>query len=151
MPGIEGEHHDIVGELPGLRERDPACDVFHEACFAQAQIARDLKLPPGYYLRWSGQFENLERAARRLAVVVPLAFFLIFVLLHMAFNVVRPAVLIFLNVPLAVTGGVAALAIRRWAPWPFRRSTGRATPSVASVSTGFIGSHPMGTLDTVVT
>lgn len=116
MPGIEGEHHDIVGELPGLRERDPACDVFHEACFAQAQIARDLKLPPGYYLRWSGQFENLQRAARRLAVVVPLALFLIFVLLHMAFNVVRPAVLIFLNVPLAVTGGVAALAIRRWAP-----------------------------------
>ncbi|PTL36480.1 CusA/CzcA family heavy metal efflux RND transporter [Candidatus Methylomirabilis limnetica] len=79
---------------------------------AQTRIARDLTLPPGYYMKWGGQFENLERATRRLAIVVPLSLFLIFVLLYMTFNAVRPALLIFLNVPLAVTGGVAALALR---------------------------------------
>ncbi len=79
---------------------------------AQTRIARDLTLPPGYYVKWGGQFENLERATRRLAIVVPLSLFLIFVLLYMTFNAVRPALLIFLNVPLAVTGGVAALALR---------------------------------------
>ncbi len=79
---------------------------------AQTRIARDLTLPPGYYVKWGGQFENLERAIRRLAIVVPLSLFLIFVLLYMTFNAIRPALLIFLNVPLAITGGVAALALR---------------------------------------
>jgi cobalt-zinc-cadmium resistance protein CzcA len=72
-------------------------------------------------LKWGGQFENLERATRRLAVVVPLSLLLIFVLLYAAFNAVRPALLIFLNVPLAVTGGVAALAVRGM---PFSISAG---------------------------
>jgi cobalt-zinc-cadmium resistance protein CzcA len=88
---------------------------------AQQRIARDLKLPPGYHLKWGGQFENLERAGRRLAIVVPLSLFLILVLLYMTFNAVRPALLIFLNVPLAVTGGVAALAVRGM---PFSISAG---------------------------
>ncbi len=88
---------------------------------AQARIARDLKLPPGYHLKWGGQFENLERATRRLAVVVPLSLLLIFVLLYTAFNIVRPAVLIFLNVPLAITGGLVALTLRGM---PFSISAG---------------------------
>ncbi len=88
---------------------------------AQARIARDLKLPPGYHLKWGGQFENLERATRRLAIVVPLSLFLIFVLLYMTFNAVRPAVLIFLNVPLAITGGLVALTLRGM---PFSISAG---------------------------
>jgi cobalt-zinc-cadmium resistance protein CzcA len=79
---------------------------------AQARISRELKLPPGYHLKWGGQFENLERATRRLAVVVPLSLSLILVLLYMTFNAVRPALLIFLNVPLAVTGGIVALILR---------------------------------------
>jgi cobalt-zinc-cadmium resistance protein CzcA len=79
---------------------------------AQARIAQELTLPPGYYVKWGGQFENLDRATRRLAIVVPLSLFLIFILLYTAFNAVRPALLIFLNVPLAVTGGVLALAAR---------------------------------------
>lgn len=79
---------------------------------AQTRIGRDLTLPPGYHVKWGGQFENLERATRRLAIVVPLSLFLIFVLLYTTFNAVRPALLIFLNVPLAVTGGLVALVLR---------------------------------------
>ncbi len=79
---------------------------------AQTRINRDLTLPPGYHVKWGGQFENLERATRRLAIVVPLSLFLIFILLYTTFNAARPALLIFLNVPMAVTGGVLALALR---------------------------------------
>jgi cobalt-zinc-cadmium resistance protein CzcA len=79
---------------------------------AQDRIAKELTLPPGYHVKWGGQFENLERATSRLAIVVPLSLCLIFVLLYTTFNAVRPALLIFLNVPLAVTGGVLALVIR---------------------------------------
>ena len=79
---------------------------------AKLAIEREVKMPPGYYVEWSGQFKNLEAATGRLAVVVPIALFLIFVLLYTTFNAVRPAVLIYLNVPFAVIGGVFALAIR---------------------------------------
>ncbi|PTL81602.1 efflux RND transporter permease subunit [Vitiosangium sp. GDMCC 1.1324] len=79
---------------------------------AQEVIARDVKLPPGYWLDWGGQFQNLQSATRRLAYVVPLTLLLIFVLLYTTFNAVRPAVLIYLNIPFAVTGGVLALLVR---------------------------------------
>jgi heavy metal efflux system protein len=86
----------------------------------QAMTAR-VKLPPGYTLSWGGQFQNLERATRRLAVVVPLALLLIFVLLYGTFGAARPALLIFMNVPFAATGGVFALALRGM---PFSISAG---------------------------
>jgi cobalt-zinc-cadmium resistance protein CzcA len=79
---------------------------------AKVAIDREVKLPPSYFVEWSGQFKNLEAASGRLAIVVPIALFLIFVLLYTTFNAVRPAVLIYLNVPFAVIGGVFALAIR---------------------------------------
>lgn len=79
---------------------------------AQDRIAKELTLPPGYHIKWGGQFENLARATSRLAIVVPLSLCLIFILLYTTFNAVRPALLIFLNVPLAITGGVLALALR---------------------------------------
>lgn len=79
---------------------------------ARAAIGRDVRLPAGYFVRWGGQFQNLERARARLFVVVPVALVLIFVLLYLAFGSARPALLIFANVPLAATGGVLALAIR---------------------------------------
>ncbi len=79
---------------------------------ARAAIDRAVPRPPGYVLEWGGQFENLERASARLAVVVPLALLLIFVLLYGAFDAARPAALIFLNVPFAAVGGVFALSIR---------------------------------------
>jgi len=78
-------------------------------------------LPPGWTLEWGGQFENLQAASARLSVLVPLALLLIFVLLYSTFNSVRLAALIFLNVPLAITGGLVALTLRGY---PFSISAG---------------------------
>jgi cobalt-zinc-cadmium resistance protein CzcA len=79
---------------------------------AQEVIARDVPLPDGYWLEWGGTFKNLQTATQRLAVVVPITLLLIFVLLYTTFNAVRPAVLIYLNVPFAITGGILALLVR---------------------------------------
>ncbi|GJL52966.1 MAG: cation transporter [Nitrospirales bacterium] len=88
---------------------------------AQQTVEQQVKLPEGYSIEWGGQFEQLQRASMRLAIVVPLALFLIFVLLYTTFNSVRPAVLIYLNIPLAATGGILALALRGM---PFSISAG---------------------------
>jgi cobalt-zinc-cadmium resistance protein CzcA len=88
---------------------------------AQAAIAREVQLPPGYYLTWGGTFENLERASARLLLVVPLALFLIFVLLFTTFGSVRQALFIYTGIPFAVVGGVLALALRGM---PFSISAG---------------------------
>jgi cobalt-zinc-cadmium resistance protein CzcA len=69
------------------------------------------KLPPGYTIEWGGQFENQQRAQRTLMIVVPLSIFLIFVLLVMSFGGVKPAILILLNVPFSLIGGVLALLV----------------------------------------
>ncbi len=80
---------------------------------AQARIARDLpRLPEGCWLGWGGQFENLLAAKERLAIVVPLALFLILLLLFATFGSLKHALLVFTGVPLALTGGVVALWIR---------------------------------------
>ncbi len=79
---------------------------------AQRRVSAEVKLPAGYWLRWGGQFENLAAARNRLMVVVPLALFLIFVLLFMTFGSVSQALLVFTGVPLALTGGVVALWMR---------------------------------------
>ena len=88
---------------------------------AQAVLARDVKLPPGYYITWGGTFENLERASARLLIVVPLALFLIFVLLFTTFNSIRQALLIYTGIPFAVVGGIFALFLRGM---PFSISAG---------------------------
>ena len=71
-----------------------------------------MKLPPGYWLTWGGQFENLAAARQRLPFVVPVCFALIFLLLFSALGSVRDALLVFSAVPLALTGGVLALWLR---------------------------------------
>lgn len=71
-----------------------------------------VKLPVGYWLDYGGTFEQLISASRRLSLVVPLTLLIIFGLLFMAFNSVKDAALVFTGVPLALTGGVAALALR---------------------------------------
>jgi len=68
-------------------------------------------LPPGYFVTWGGEFENQERAMARLRIIVPVSIFLIFVLLFNAFNSVKDAILILLNVPFALIGGVLALYV----------------------------------------
>ncbi|HTI69266.1 MAG TPA: CusA/CzcA family heavy metal efflux RND transporter, partial [Candidatus Limnocylindria bacterium] len=74
------------------------------------QVAvRGMKLGEGYYMTWSGEFENQQRAMKRLAVVLPVSVFIIFVLLFNTFRSVTSALLILLNVPFAVIGGVLAL------------------------------------------
>ena len=75
------------------------------------RIAEDVELPPGYSVVFGGQFENQQRAQARLAVVVPLSLALIFLLLYFAFRSVGQALLIMVNVPLALIGGIAALAV----------------------------------------
>jgi cobalt-zinc-cadmium resistance protein CzcA len=76
------------------------------------RIGRDVELPPGYFVRFGGQFENLERAQRRLMVVVPLALVLIFALLYLTYRRVLDSVRIFAGVPFAMVGGVLALLAR---------------------------------------
>ncbi|WP_439400088.1 efflux RND transporter permease subunit (plasmid) [Bradyrhizobium sp. PMVTL-01] len=76
---------------------------------AQHKVAAELPLPEGYRLTWAGQFENQQRAAARLSVVVPVAIGLIFVLLFTTFGSVRHALLVLVNIPFALIGGVFAL------------------------------------------
>jgi heavy metal efflux system protein len=100
--------HRRIAVAANVRGRDLASFVAE----AKQVVGAKVKLPPGYWVTWGGQFENLERASRRLAIVVSLALFLIFVLLYTTFNALKPAALIYLNVPLAATGGIAALVLR---------------------------------------
>jgi cobalt-zinc-cadmium resistance protein CzcA len=88
---------------------------------ARRTVAAQVQLPAGYSLTWGGQFENLERASRRLLVAVPVALFLIFSLLYVTFGSVSLTLLIFLNVPIAASGGIFALWLRGM---PFSISAG---------------------------
>ena len=76
---------------------------------AQKAVHRSVNLPVGYYIEWGGQFEHLQKAKRRLAVVVPITLIMIIAVLSLIFGTLRHALLIFLNVPLAITGGILAL------------------------------------------
>ncbi|MBU2574575.1 MAG: CusA/CzcA family heavy metal efflux RND transporter [Elusimicrobia bacterium] len=78
---------------------------------AQEKIRGSVQLPEGYYLAWGGQFENQQRAMRKLTVIVPAAILLIFLLLSMTFNSLRQATLVLLNLPLALAGGITALYV----------------------------------------
>ncbi len=87
----------------------------------QTSFEQELDLPPGYYVAYGGNFENLERARARLGVVVPLALGLIFILLYLTFHSVRHALLIFTAIPLSAIGGIWALY---WRAMPFSISAG---------------------------
>ncbi len=79
---------------------------------ARAKISREVPIPSGSEVRWGGQFENQQRAATRLAMIIPIVLTLIFILLYGAFGVLRYAGLILVNVPLALLGGMVALLLR---------------------------------------
>jgi len=78
---------------------------------AQKAVQEKVELPPGYFVTWGGQFENQQRAQKTLMMVVPICLGLIFMLLYMSFNSFKNALLIILNVPFALIGGIFALAI----------------------------------------
>jgi cobalt-zinc-cadmium resistance protein CzcA len=79
---------------------------------AQESLDKQQKLPPGIWLDWGGQFENLVAAQKRLMIVVPACFFLIFMMLFTALGSARQALLVFSGVPLAISGGILTLALR---------------------------------------
>lgn len=78
---------------------------------ARRLIGRSVRLPEGYYLTWGGQFENQQRAMRRLAVILPATIGFILLLLFLTFNSLRLALLVLMNLPFALIGGVASLYI----------------------------------------
>jgi heavy metal efflux system protein len=112
----EGGQRRISVEV-NVRGRDLASFVGD----AQKAVAAKVKLPSEYQLEWGGQFEELQSATQRLMIVVPASLILIFVLLYFNFQAGLPALLIFLNIPLAATGGVLALLVRGM---PFSISAG---------------------------
>ena len=107
--------------LVNLRGRDVESYVNE----AMARIKAEVKFPRSYYFEFGGQFENLQKARERLAIIVPMALVFIFILIFMSFGSFRQAALIFVCVPLAVTGGIFAL----WA---------RGMPFTISAGIGFI-------------
>lgn len=88
---------------------------------AQKVVQKQVALPDGYSLTWGGQFQNLQQASQRLMIAVPVALLLIFSLLYITFNSVNMTLLIYLNVPIAATGGIFALWLR---DMPFSISAG---------------------------
>lgn len=75
------------------------------------QKAATLDIPAGYYFEWGGKFENQQRAAQKLAIVVPVALVLIFLILFSTFKSIPQAVMVLVNVPFALIGGIIALWI----------------------------------------
>jgi cobalt-zinc-cadmium resistance protein CzcA len=102
----DGKRRIVV--TANVRGRDLASFVAD----AQNQVAQKVKLPAGYWIGWGGQFEQLVSAAQRLAIVVPISLFVIFLLLLLSLGSAPDALLVFSGVPLALTGGVAALLLR---------------------------------------
>ena len=103
----------------------------------RATVAAKVTLPPGYSLTWGGEFENQERAMKRLAIIVPISVFMIFLLLFNTFASVKLALLILANIPLALIGGILALL-----------ATG--TPLSVSAAIGFIALMGQAVLNGVV-
>jgi cobalt-zinc-cadmium resistance protein CzcA len=102
----DGKRRVVV--TANVRDRDLGSFVSE----VQRQVAEKVELPAGYWIGWGGQFEQLVSASERLAIVVPIALLLIFLLLCLSLGSAADATLVFSGVPLALTGGVAALALR---------------------------------------
>ncbi len=102
----EGQRRMVV--MSNVRGRDLGSFVKE----IQSSIAREVKLPSGYSIEYGGQFENQQRATRRLAIIIPVVIFLIYLLLYLTFKSFKQALLIVGNIPFALVGGIAALWIR---------------------------------------
>jgi cobalt-zinc-cadmium resistance protein CzcA len=102
----EGQRRMVV--MSNVRGRDLGSFVKE----VQGNIARQVKLPAGYSIEYGGQFENQERATRRLMIIIPVVIFLIYILLYLTFKSFKQALLVVGNIPFALVGGIAALWLR---------------------------------------
>ena len=116
-----------------VRARDLASFVAE----ARKAVERSVQIPEGYTLEWGGKFEQLENASHRLVIAVPVTLLLIFIFLFLNFKRALPAAIIFLNVPLAATGGIFALFLR-------------GMPFSISAAVGFIALFGIAVLNGVV-
>jgi len=107
-PILRDDAHRRAALMVSLGDRDVEGFVTE----AQKRVAEAVKLPPGYIVRFGGQFRNLETARARLAVVVPATLVIIFVLINFALGSLRQAAIVFSGIPLAITGGIFALTLR---------------------------------------
>jgi cobalt-zinc-cadmium resistance protein CzcA len=103
--------HENAARLVVIQANVSGRDLVGFVDEAKAKVAAEVKLPAGYRLAWGGQFENQQRAAKRLMQVVPVALLLIFHILFTTFGSVRQAAMVFVNIPFALIGGVFALLI----------------------------------------
>ena len=103
----EGQRRAVV--MSNVRDRDLGSFVAE----VRSKLSGELRLPPGYFVEFGGQFENQERATQRLMLVIPVVVGLIFGLLYAMFGSVAQSVLVMMNVPFAFVGGIAALWLRQ--------------------------------------
>jgi heavy metal efflux system protein len=112
-------------------------DIASFVADAQAAITRGIRVPPGSWLEWGGQFKNLEQAIRRLEVVVPVCMVLIFGALYLALGNVALALTVFSAVPLALAGGIFAIALRG-IPFSISAAVGFIAVSGVAVLNGLV-------------
>ena len=112
IQGPEAINHESAERRLVVQTNVRGRDIGSFVAEAQREVAARVQLPPGYHLAWGGQFENQERAMRRLMFVIPLSLTIIFLLLFVTFGRIRQAGLVILNVPFALVGGIAALWAR---------------------------------------
>jgi cobalt-zinc-cadmium resistance protein CzcA len=104
---------------------------------AQSAIRKDVRIPPGSWLEWGGQFKNLQQAIQRLQLVVPLCMVLIFGALYLALGSVPLALTVFTAVPLALAGGIFAIALRG-IPFSISAAVGFIAVSGVAVLNGLV-------------
>jgi heavy metal efflux system protein len=112
VEGPERIYHENSGRLMIVQSNVRGRDLGGFAAEVQREVAKRVKLPAGYFVTYGGQFENQQRAMKRLMLIVPLVLLLIIGLLYGSFGNSRQALLVMLNVPFALVGGVAALWLR---------------------------------------
>lgn len=110
--GLEAINREMGQRRIIIQMNVPNRDIGSFVREAQARIHQQVKLPSGYYIEWGGQFENQQRAMSRLSIVVPVSILIILLLLMGTFASLRQALLVMVNVPFALVGGIVALWVR---------------------------------------
>lgn len=113
IQGPEAINHEMAERRLVVQTNVRGRDMGGFVAEAQRMVSDKVQLPAGYHIAWGGQFENQQRAMRRLMFVIPLSLVIIFLLLFATFGKVRQAGLVIMNVPFALVGGIAALWLRQ--------------------------------------